>query len=523
MRLGRFGAKPEVTRVLVDLCKELHRLPAAVRREALLTLSPETQRAIEALRYEWYLWAFPEQLPPPGDWRWWMLAGGRGGGKTRTASEQVMEWADLEPGTRFCLLAKDAGSYRRIMLMGKSGLITISPPWFKARWHKSDKLVSFPNDVVCELHSSEEPQTLRGPEYHRAWVTELFHYAIPKGEREPTAWREGIKLGLRLGQHPKGIIDSSPRQTEFCANLLLGPEDRTGTRPVTQEQIDAGEWSIEHTVTNAEGEEFSYSVVVRRWSSEKNAPNLAPGVIAEWRHDLRGTALEEQELDGKILVKLKGAIFDQDVIDVHSVRGVPTTIVRTMIAVDPTRSQSPTDEAGIMVGGIGADGHAYVWDDCSLRGSPDKWAREALAAHSKYGAHGLVYEANRMPQATKDTVRATAQAIADKAYQDALIEWEERGRKGPVPVRVVTNVKWREVQATENKQTRAEPVSALYEQGRVHHVRDPKTPDRLRALESEMVNWNPKLRMPSPNRMDALVWLITDLLLGDQKPPLIAR
>lgn len=495
MHLGRFGAKPEVTKALIGLCRELSHLQPAVRREALLSLSPETQRVIDALKYEWVLWAREEQLAPAGNWRWWMLAGGRGGGKTRTAAEQVLEWAHENPGIRICFLAKDAGSYRRIMLLGKSGIVSLSPPWFKAHWHKTDKLVSFPNDVVIELHSSEEPQTLRGPEYHKAWVTELFHYVIPKGEKEPTAWREGIKLGLRLGDKPQGILDSSPRQTEFCANLLLGPEDRHGNRPVSQEEIDKGEWSIEHKVIDDEGQEFQYRVVVRRWSSERNAANLSPGIIAEWRHDLRGTALEEQELDGKILAKIKGALFDQDIIDLHSVRGVPT-IVKTLLAVDPTRSQSPTDEAGIVVGGLGADGHAYVWDDCSLRGSPDAWATEALSAYAKYGAHAIVYEANRMPQSTKDTIHT-------------------KDRK----------VKWHEVHATENKQTRAEPVSALYEQGRVHHVRDAKDRDmpRLRVLEAEMVTWNPKANLPSPNRMDALVWLVTALLIGDQKPPLVAR
>lgn len=496
MRLGRYGAKPEVTRALVDLCSELATLPPEVRREAILTLSPETQQAIEALKYEWVLWARPEQVAPPGRWRWWMLAGGRGGGKTRTAAEQVLQWAFENPGIRICFLAKDAGSYRRVMLLGKSGVISLSPPWFKAHWHKTDKLVTFPNDVVVELHSSEEPQTLRGPEYHKAWVTELFHYQIPKGEKEPTAWREGIKLGLRLGDLPQGILDSSPRQTEFCANLLLGPEDRHGNRTISQQQIDSGDWSLHHAVTDTDGKEFTYTVHVRRWSSERNAPNLAPGVIAEWRHDLRGTALEEQELDGKILAKVKGALFDQDNIDRNAVRGMPVRIVKTLVAVDPTRAQSPTDEAGIVVGGLGEDGHAYVWDDCSLRGSPDAWAGEALGAYSKYRADAIVYEANRMPQATKDTVHTKDRAV-----------------------------KWHEVHATENKQTRAEPVSALYEQGRVHHVRDPKDGERprLRVLEAEMVSWNPKARMPSPNRMDALVWLVTALLLGDQLPPLIAR
>jgi len=490
--LGRYGAKAEVTTVLIDLCRELHSLDSDTRREALASLTPEARTAIDALTYEWALWTRPEQRAPLGRWRWWVLAGGRGGGKTRTASEQVSQWAWENPGTRICLLAKDAGGYRRIMLLGKSGLLSIAPPWFRPRWHKTEKMLAWPNGTIAELHSSEEPQTLRGPEYHYAWVTELFHYQIPKGEKEPTAWREGIKLSLRLGESPRGIIDSSPRQTEFCASLLLGPEDRHGNRSVEQEQIDSGEWAISHELEDREGKRHSYVVHVRRWSSERNADNLGAGVIAEWRHDLRGTALEEQELDGKILAKVRGALFDQDNIDQNSVRVVPT-IVKVLVAVDPTRSDAPTDEAGIVVGGLGADGHAYVWDDCSLRGSPDRWGREAIGAYHKYQAHAIVREENRMPQSLTILVNT-----------------------------IDRSVKWIEVSATEKKQTRAEPVSALYEQGRVHHVHDPRDPLRLALLESEMVNWNPKLRQASPNRMDALVWLIWALLLGEQRRPLVA-
>ena len=490
MRLGRFGAKPEVTSSLVELCNELHALPAAQRREALLSLSQGTQDAIEALGYEWILFGRPEQLPPAPPWRWWVMCGGRGGGKTRSGSEEVIEWAYDNPGIRMALIGKDAGSVRRIMILGQSGVLRRSPPWFKPRWYKTDKLLVWPNDTVAEMHSAEEPGTLRGPEYHKAWSTELFHWGIPKGEKEPTAWREGIKLTLRLGDNPQGIVDSSPRRTEFCANFLLGPEDDKGRRPVSPEMTDSGEWSLEHMVTDQDGKEHRYVVVVRRWSSERNAENLSPGVVAEWRHDLRGSQLEEQELDGKILVKVQGALWTTELLDIGRVNEVPR-IVRCLVSVDPTRSNTPRDEAGIIVGGLGQDGAAYVWDDCSMRGSPDAWGKAAIAAKNKYGAGAIVREKNRLDQALKDLIRT-----------------------------IDPGVKWIDVQATEGKKTRAEAVSALYAQGKVHHVRDATNPDKFALLEDELVSWDP--RAPgavSPNRMDALVWLITALLLGLPSSP----
>lgn len=492
MRLGRFGSKPAVTQVLVDLCKELHALPPAERREALLSLSQVTQDAIAALGYEWLLYGRPEQIAPEPPWRWWVMCGGRGGGKTRAGCEETIEAAYDNPGHRIALIGKDAGSVRKIMITGESGILRRSPPWFKPRWYKTDKLLVWPNEAVAEHHSSEEPGTLRGPEYHRAWVTELFHWAIPRGEHEPTAWREGIKLTLRLGENPQGIIDSSPRRTEFCAGMLLGPEDEHGKRLITPAMIDSGDWRIEHNLVDQDGNEHRYVVIVRRWSSERNAENLAPGVVAEWRHDLRGSQLEDQELDGKILARVSGALWTTELLDANRVsREEVPRIVKTLVAVDPTRANTPRDEAGIMVGGLGENGHAYVWDDRSMRGSPDAWGRAAVATRNEYSAQAIVRETNRLDQSLKDLIRT-----------------------------IDTKVKWIDVQATEGKKTRADPVSALYEQGKVHHVADPQRPNKFALLEDEMVSWDP--RVPgavSPNRMDALVWLVTALLLGISSAP----
>lgn len=482
MRLGRFGLSSDLSAALRDQWLELQDLEPEARHEALMALSPETLAALAALQYEWGLFGRPEQLPPEGDWRWWVMAGGRGGGKTRAAAEVVNEWAFENPGTRIAFVGKDAGGVRRVMVGGESGILQRSPPWFRPRWFKGEKLLRWPNGTLAELHSSEEPETLRGPQYHFAWVTELFHWQIPRGEREPTAWREGIKLTLRLGEKPKGIIDSSPRQTEFCADLLLGRKRRDGSRAISQAQIESGEWTISHELEDHRGRKHVYRVVIRRWESERNADNLSPGVVAEWRHDLRGTRLEGQELEGRILTKVEGALWTMEMLDDNRVTSLPQ-LRRVLVALDPTRSDAPRDEAGIVVGGLGEDGHVYVWDDCTVGGTPLKWAKAAVQARNRHQAEAIVREKNRLDAA----LRATVDQVAP-------------------------GVKWIDVQASEGKKTRAEPVSAAYEQGKVHHYRDPRDPDRLALLEDELISWDPRVPGASPNRMDALVWLVTELL-----------
>jgi phage terminase large subunit-like protein len=481
VRVGRFGRSEAQIRRLVSLAKELNGLDESTRKVALAQLNANTLAALRALQFEWYLFARPKQLAPEGNWRWWVMPGGRGSGKTRPAAEQVIEWADINPGSRICLLGRDAGSVRRIMIDGESGIIQRSPPWFKPRLHKTEKKLTWPNGTTAEFHSSEEPGTLRGPQYHFAWVTELFHFQIPRREKEPVAWKEGVKLTLRLGQKPQGIIDSSPRSTEFCATLLLGPEDDRGLRPITREMMETGEWDISHELTDHRGNQHTYSMIVRRERSEDNADNLAPGIVAEWRHDLKGTRLESQELDGEILVKVAGALWSTEILDNLRVGEIPR-IVKSAVAIDPTRSNTPVDEAGIMYGALCDDGHVYLIDDLSTKGTPAKWAKAALAGRNLYSAGALVLEKNRMEEKTLGLIRALDPAV-----------------------------KWVMVTATDGKLTRAEPVSAMYELGKVHHVHDAKDPRKFSRLEDEMISYNPRTSGVSPNRMDALVWLVTYL------------
>jgi phage terminase large subunit-like protein len=486
----------------VAIVSQLVALDRVTRHAVLSAMQPIDQLQLYAgLRYDWSIWARQQQQPPPEPWRYWIMTGGRGSGKTRPAAEQVIEWAKV-PETRIALVGRDAGQGRKVMVDGESGIRPCSPPWFRPRYLPSLKRLVWDNGSIAELHSANEPDTLRGPQYHKAWLEELFHWKIPPraDPREPIAWSEGIRYCLRLGQNPQAVITSTPRSTEFCHNLLLGPKsEETGQRAVQALPVGAPNrytadgfpftWTHE-TQIEIDGIPNVVRSFVVRWPTEDNRDNLSPGKPEEWRREWGSSRLGQQELDGAILAHVLGALFTTDLIDRNAVDGVPR-IIRTLVAVDPTRADSPVDEAGIIVGGLGEDGDAYIWDDCTVKGSPEKWAAAALEAKHKYGAEAIVYEKNQMPKSTQDLIRTKDRTV-----------------------------RWVEVYATENKQTRAEPVSALYEQRRVHHVRDAQAPDRLARLEDEMISWDPKLRMPSPNRLDALVWLVTALLLEKQHTPM---
>lgn len=492
----------------------LVRLPRAIRRDIVRAFDLRAKLELYfRLRFDWSLWARIAQLSPAGPWRYWILPGGRGSGKTRSAAEQVCRWAS-EGAVRIALVGRDAGTTRKVMVDGESGILAVSPPWFRPKYYPSLKRLVWPNGAVAELHTSIEPDTLRGPQYHYAWAEELFHWRIKPGEEAPRAWQEGLRYGLRLGNNPQCVITSTPRPTEFCYSMLLGPKDEWGARPIKQcakgdpaaHPIDRYPRQWQH-VTEIDVEDLGRMQIVThvvRESTEANRGNLAPGKPEEWRKEWGASRLGQQELDGAILTRAEGALFSTAVIDDNSVEAVPCALQKVVVALDPTRAQSPTDEAGIIVLGLGIDGHVYVLADFSGRYNPARMVERTLEAYRLFSASCVVREINRMPEATLRSMAA-----------------------------VDRSVRWQDVTATENKQTRAEPVSVEYHRGRVHHVRPRADSDADRTaylspfavLEDEMIAWDPKAGLPSPNRMDALVWGVTALLLGEenQRPDLVAR
>ena len=232
----------------------------------------------------------------------------------------------------------------------------------------------------------------------------------------------------------------------------------------------------------------SPDTVVTRGRTRDNVANLAPGVVAELERRYAGSRLGRQELDGEVLDDSAGALWRWTWIDAARVAKAPD-LRRIVVAVDPaTTSGEESDETGIVVAGIGYDGRGYILADESGRYRPEEWARKVASAYHAHKADAVIAESNQ----GGDMVGAVL-----RAYGSAGL-----------PVRTV--------HAKRGKATRAEPVAVLYEQARVSHV------GSLARLEDQLTTWDPGASGASPDRLDALVYAVTDLLGAapvDASPP----
>ena len=367
---------------------------------------------------------------------------GRGFGKTRTLCEWAHRQAMDRPTSRGAMVAATAADVRDVLVEGESGLLAIAPPWERPDYEPSKRRVTWPNGSQATLFSADVPGRLRGPQYHWAIADEL------------AAWRYGeawdmLQLGVRLGDDPRIVVGTTPRPTPTVRALLNDP-----------------------------------ATVVTRGSTYANAANLAPRFLARIRAQYEGTRLGRQEIEGELLEDTPGALWNLELIESTRARDVPRDaetnepeLYRVVVGVDPSAT-SPGDEAGIIVAGMASNGHAYVFGDASLQGSPHTWGSAAVKAYHQHHADRLVAEVNNGGEMVELTIRT-----------------------------VDDRVSYKPVYASRGKRTRAEPVAALYEQGKVHHV------GTLAQLEDEMCHWVPG--DPSPNRMDALVWTLTELMLND--------
>jgi phage terminase large subunit-like protein len=222
------------------------------------------------------------------------------------------------------------------------------------------------------------------------------------------------------------------------------------------------------------------TTVDSQYPTDMNIANLSPTYIREVIDPLRNTRLGRQEIEGELLEDTPGALWTQEMIDSSRSTSVPP-LVRVVVGVDPTAT-TRGDAAGIVTAGIGTDGHGYVLADDTIQGSPNTWGSRAVQSYHAHQADRIVAETNNGGEMVEQTIRTVDGSVAYKGV------WASRG-----------------------KRTRAEPIAAMYEQGRIHHV------GNLAELENEMTTWAPEDK-DSPNRMDALVWALTELFLGEQVP-----
>ena len=377
---------------------------------------------------------------------------GRGFGKTRMGSEWIREnvcgstpLAHPPSGwMRIALVAETAADARDVMVLGDSGILACHPRDFRPEWSPTNRRLTWPNGVQAWVYNATEPDQLRGPQHHAAWVDELAKFRYMQ-----ETWDQ-LQFGLRLGIHPKSLITTTPRPLPLIKKLVASPDTFT-TRGATLD----------------------------------NQANLAKNTIAALYDRYGGTRLGRQELDGEILGDIPGALWNRESIDDHRIREAPEDLDRVIVAVDPAASsEEGSDENGIVVVGLARDkdGYArgYVLEDASLRGSPEEWARKAVHLYRKWQADKIVAEKNNGGDMVESVIKAVDRSV---------------------PVKLV--------HASRGKVVRAEPISALYEQGRVHHVGVfDKLEDQMCLFSVDNIRSS---STGSPDRVDALVWGLSEI------------
>lgn len=414
----------------------------------LESLTPEQLRA---LPYLFEFWAMDHQLPPDGFWRSWVILGGRGAGKTRAGAEWVR--SIVEGGrprskgraNRVALVAETLDQAREVMIFGESGIMACSPPDRRPTWIAGRRMLVWPNGATAQTFSAHDPEALRGPQFDAAWVDELA-----KWKKGAETW-DMLQFGLRLGDDPRVCVTTTPRSAPVLRDLLAQP-----------------------------------STVFTHAPTEANRANLAAGFLDEVQRRYAGTRLGRQELAGELLGDIDGALWSTDRIEAIRV-DTPPVLSRIVVAVDPSTSgKSTSDDCGIVVVGAVTEGppqnwKAYVLEDATVSGaSPLEWAQAAVSAFHRHGADRLVAEVNQGGAMVATVLRQI----------DPLLPFQP-------------------LHASKGKSARAEPVAALYEQGRVRHLRG------LSRLEDQMCLMTPTgfKGQGSPDRVDALVWALTTLIL----------
>ncbi len=376
----------------------------------------------------------------------WLCLAGRGWGKTRVGAETVREWGE-DPKARILMIAPTTSDVREVMLEGPSGLMQCYPAHSRPVYLPTRHLIQFPSGAVGITRSADEPERLRGPQFNKFWADEICAWGKPQA-----AWDQ-IMFGFRtLTKQLRGIITTTPKPISVLKEILADKD-----------------------------------TVVTRGSSYENRSNISEKFYSKVIQPYEGTRLGRQEINAEVLEDVPGALWTRKLIDASRITQQQIRwdmILRIVVAIDPAVThREDSDETGIVVLALTRSLHVLVLDDLSCRESPLGWARIAVAAY--HNPRGSAMGADRI--------------IGEVNNGGDLVEANIRN--------VDPNISFRAVRASRGKYIRAEPVSALYEQGRVHHV------GSFGDLEDQMCGWTPQGDERSPDRLDALVWGVTDLLI----------
>lgn len=401
-----------------------------------------TQRA--ALKGNFSFWGRPSQQIPAGNWFVWLILAGRGWGKSWAGANFVIKKARSQPGSRGALVGSTVSDVRDVMILGDSGILANSPPDFIPKYEPSKRRLTWPNGSVCICYTADQPDRLRGPNLAWAWCDELACWRYPQ-----QAW-DMLMYCCRKG-HPQIAVTTTPRP------------------------IDLVKYLAKEAIENPDS-----GIVMTRGTTWENFWFLSDSFFKKVIARAKGT-LARQEIYADIIENVEGALWQHKTLDDHRVKSKPANLDRIMIGVDPAENDGDDNDAtGIVAVGRDFNKHGFVLDDWSIKASPQEWARRAYELYLAHDADAIVVETNRGGKMVAHTIRSVVR------------EGEERPH-------II------EVTASRGKTTRAEPIAALYEEGRFHHV------GRLAQLEDEMCSYIPGISKRSPDRMDAMVWAASQL------------
>jgi len=420
----------------------------------------------------------PEQRAPSGDWDDWLYLGGRGTGKTRACAEEVAAALVLNKRWRIAILAPTYADARDTCVEGESGLLAIFDRWGLVvdrdyTWNRSiGELIITASKSRAKLFSGEKPARLRGPQHHMAWVEELAQVV-----KKALDAIDMLRFGLRLGKHPRLVASSTPLPLQVIKDMLADPR-----------------------------------CAKSRGTTDDNAANLPDVTLRSLHKKYDGTRLGRQELGGDLLDDMPGALWKREQIDrdrihldhkanwsdtnpetlersmrecretaraiIAALELLNITITRVVIGVDPAvTSTEDADESGIIVTGAASNGDFYVLADYTIRDTPDMVVSKIIQAYDDWEASTVIVEVNNGGEWIPNSIHTACRHINHPALPVEAI----RAKKG--------------------KRVRAEPVSAVYEQGRAHHV------GSLTKLEDTLCVWTTD-EAESPDRMDAVVYCV---------------
>ncbi|HYJ81750.1 MAG TPA: terminase family protein [Allosphingosinicella sp.] len=495
-----------------DLVRYLISLPPGIREEMVRALGME---AADAWDREWPEWAHEGQIPEDGDWSACVVMGGRSFGKTRAGAEWIVSLLKGPDGRsprnplRIALVGATLAEARSVMVEGRSGLMEVAGPWIR-EWRPTHGLLKFRTGAQAQLFSGHSPELLRGPEHDYAWCDELA-----KWEKAQSTW-DMLQLGLRLGDRPRALVTTTPRPGPVLRSIMAEPS------------------------------------TIRIGGPSDSNPHNSTAWMTGMRRRHAGTRLERQELDGQLLTDNPGALWTEELIErcraacpphgdamgrgtanfggggvegsdaagssenhddrlhlpLHHVSHGPPphlamgrtgegaapdqspTLIRLILAVDP-----PTGDGtcGIIACAKDKEGRAHILADHSVtEQSPEAWSQAVANAAAVWTAlHPnapllVVAESNQGGLMVQSVLRISGPALRIKL-----------------------------VPAIQGKTDRAAPVAMLFEAGQVLlHGRFPELEAQLCGMIAGGDYEGPG---SSPDRADAMVWGLTELMLQKEK------